>query len=202
MLKKTFIVTALLTLCLTLSAQWRFEEERDTSRWAFHLSVGSTVATGFGKTEAWMWTAPRVTFRASDRLILHGGFASVGSLLDSYELKGYTPSFAPRRQGTRMLAGFASATYRVNDRLCLWASVQHVGGWFEPLWTPRGEAIDIDVTAFSGGFAYEFSDESLLEMHFHFVHDLHGNDALGLLGHPWYGTGVPSFELFSGRWLY
>lgn len=202
MLKKTFIISVLLMFGLTLSAQWCGEEGRDTSRWEFHMSTGSTVATGYGKTEAWMWAAPRVTFRASDRLTLHGGFATVGSLLDSYELQGYTPSYAPRRQGTRMLAGFASAAYRVNDRFCLWASVQHIGGWFEPLWTAKGQAIDIDITAFSGGFAYEFSDESLFEMHFHFVHDFYGNDALGLLGHPWYGAGVPSFELFSGHWLY
>ncbi len=200
MLKKATFITALLMLCLSLSAQRKEVVESDTSRWDFHLSTGVTVGSGWGKTDALMWTAPRVEYRISDRLTIRGGFAMVGSLLPGYELQMPVRSYAPRKHGTRMLAGFASARYRVNDRLSIWASLQHVGGWREPLWTPQGEAFNVGLTAFSGGFAYELSDQSFFEMHFHIVHDHYGNSALGLLGHPYYGWGVPSWELYHGPW--
>jgi hypothetical protein len=198
--KKVIIVLALLSACFTLSAQWKEVGVSDTSRWNFHLSTGVTIGSGWGKTNALFWTAPRVEYRASERLTLRGGFATVGSLLPGYELQMPVRSYAPRRQGTRLLGGFASASYQVNPRLNIWASIQHVGGWYEPLWTPQGEALDMSLTAFSGGFAYELSNHSLFEMHFHIVHDHYGNSALGLLGHPYYGIGVPSWELYSGPW--
>lgn len=189
-------------LVLSLNALAQHEETlaNDTSRWDFHLSAGSTVMSVGGKGDAYMWAAPRVTFRANDRLTLHGGFAVAGSLLGNYELQGNSRSLAPRRRGTR-LGGFAlGADYQVNDRLEVWASLTHVGGWHEPLWLPFDEAFSISTTTFSGGFRYALSDESMLEMHFHIVHDHYGNDALGLLGHPYYGLGVPSYELYSGPW--
>lgn len=198
--KKVIFVIALLMLSLTLPAQRK--EVSDTSRLDFHLSTGVTVGTGWGKSDALMWTAPRVEYRANDRLTLRGGFAAVGSLLPGYELRMPVASYAPRRQGTRLLAGFASVRYRVSDRLNIWASLQHVGGWHEPLWTPQGESFNVGLTAFSGGFAYELSDHSLFEMHFNIVHDHYGNDALGLLGHPYYGWGVPNWELYHGPWPY
>ena len=200
MYKKVLFVVALLMLGLSLPAQRKEVAASDTSRWDFHLSTGITVGSGWGKTDALLWTAPRVEYHASDRLTLRGGFAAVGSLMPGYVLQMPVTSYAPRRQGTRLLAGFASARYQVNDRLNIWASVQHVGGWYEPLWTPQGEALDMSLTAFSGGFAYELSNHSLLEMHFHIVHDHYGNSALGLLGHPYYGAGVPTWELYSGPW--
>ena len=200
MCKKVTVVIALLILCLDLPAQRKPVAASDTSRWDFHLSTGVTVGGGWGKTEALLWTAPRVEYRASERLTLSGGFAMMGSMMPSYELRMPVTSYAPRRQGTRLLGGFASAKYQVNDRLNIWASLQRVTGWYEPLWTPKGEALDIDLTSFSGGFAYELSNHSLFEMHFHIVHDHYGNSALGLLGHPYYGMGVPSWELYSGPW--
>lgn len=202
MQKKAVFVVALLMLSLSLPAQRKEVAASDTSRWNFHLSTGVTVGSGWGKTDALLWTAPRVEYRASDRLTIRGGFAAMGSLLPGYVLQMPVTSYAPRRQGTRLLAGFASARYKVNDRLDIWASLQHVGGWREPLWTRQGEAFDVGLTAFSGGFAYELSDHSLFEMHFHIVHDHYGNSALGLLGHPYYGPGVPTWDLYSGPWFY
>ena len=198
--KKVIVVLVLLSAFLILSAQRKEVAEKDSSRWDFHLSTGVTMSSGWGKSDALLWTAPRVEYRASDRLTLRGGFAMVGSLLPGYELRMPVTSYAPRRQGTRLLAGFASAKYQVSDRLNIWASVQHVTGWREPLWTPQGHALDIDLTSFSGGFSYETSNHSLFELHFHVVHDHYGNSALGLLGHPYYGPGVPSWELYSSPW--
>ena len=164
-----------------------------------HLAVGFPPVDGHNDA-AYVWVAPKVEYRASDRLTLYGGFSAVGSLLGGYELRGYERSYAPRRRGTQMLRGGVGAEYRVNDRLSIWASVEHIGGWHESLWLPYGESLPVGVTALSGGFSYALSDESLLEFHFHVVHDHYGNDALGLLAHPYYGWGVPEYELFSGPW--
>ncbi|MGX8712180.1 MAG: hypothetical protein ACSW8I_00655 [bacterium] len=142
-----------------------------------------------------------MSYHANERLTVSGGFAAVGSLLAGYDFQQVgRRSFVPRKRGTQVLGFSAAAEYRASDKLTLWASVSHAMGWYEPLWTPRGEALDLGVTDISGGFSYAFSDESLLEMHFHFVHDHYGNAALGLLGHPWYGYGVPAWEIYGGPW--
>lgn len=200
MRRNVTIVMALLLLCLDVAAQRNVAA--DSSQWDFHLSTGMTLSSGWGKNDALLWTAPRVEYRANDRLTLRGGFALIGSLLPGYELQMPVTSFAPRREGTRLIGGFASAHYKVNERLNIWASVQRLTGWREPLWMPRGESLDVDLTSFSGGFAYELSNHSMLEMHFHFVHDHYGNSALGLLGHPYYGPGVPTWELYGGPWIF
>lgn len=202
MRKKWIVTTLLLLLSAGATAQWKAEGEADSSRWDFHLSAGTTLVSGWGGGDAYVWTSPSVTWRANERLTLGGGFAYTGSLLSGYELQVRGRSLVPRRRGTQLLTAHAEAEYRVNDRLTLWGAVSHVGGWHEPLWGPRDGAFNVSATSVSGGFAYELSDASLIEMHFHFVHDHYGNGARGLLGHPWYGWGVPSYELYSGPWIF
>lgn len=200
MYKKIFFIIAFLSLVFGVSAQYK--TVADTSRWDYHLSVGSSLMTSKGKGNAYMWVAPSVNYQANDRLTLRGGFLAVGSLLGGYELQGNSRSLAPCRRGTQLMGAAIGADYTVSDRLTLWATVMHIGGWHEPVWSPFNEAFNIGVIALSGGFSYALSDESMLEMHFHFVHDHYGNDALGILGHPYYGYGVPCYEIFSGPWLY
>jgi hypothetical protein len=205
MCKKVIVIAAVLAFALGTSAQ-RQEPVVDTLQakepaYQLHLSTGTTFASGWGKSDAWMWVAPSLELRASDRLTLNVGFSATGSLLAGYELQGRGPrSLAPRRRGTRMLSVGVEAEYRASDRLTLWGSVWHTGGFYEPLWSRDSEALRIGTTAFSGGFAYELSDESFLEMHFHIVHDQYGNAALGPYGHPWYGPATPDFELYGGPW--
>ena len=198
MCKKIFYIVTLLTLVSGASAQQ--PAAADTSRWEPPQSAGTSVVSMCGKGNAYVWAAPSVDYRASDRLTLHGGFAAVGSLLGGYELQGNSRSLAPCRRGTQLVGAAVGADYRVSDRLTLWATLTHVGGWHEPLWSPFNEAFNVGVTTLSSGFSYALSDESLLEMHFHFVHDHYGNDALGILGHPYYGYGVPSYEIYGGPW--
>lgn len=200
MCKKATIVMVLMALALGVSAQR--VGEADSSRWDFHLSTGTSVMSSGKKADTYLWVSPSVGYRASDRLTLHGGFSAVGSLLGGYELRGDSRNLAPLRRGTRLMKLEAGVDYKVSDRLSLWATVMHLGGWHEPVWSPLGEAFRVGVTAVSGGFSYALSDESLLEMHFHFVHDLYGNDALGILAHPYYGYGVPCYEIFGGPWPY
>lgn len=204
MYKKTIIVLLLLLAAWPLAAQRaltpRGEEPADTTDVAFHMSVGSTAAAGFGRSQLLLWAAPRVEWRASERLAVRGGLAMAGSLLpQGYELHGLGPrSLAPRRQGTRVGAAWAEADYRVGDHLWLWASVAHISGYAQPLWLDG--AIPIAATAISGGVAYEFADNSLLEVHFHFVHDHYGSLLRPPYGGLYYGPLVPEWELYSGRW--
>lgn len=201
MYKKTILIIAAMALAFGVSAQRDTKIAKDTSLWDFHLSTGTSFVGGGGKSNAYFWTAPSVEYRVTKRLTLRGGFAYAGSLLDGYELH-YTPSFAPRRSGTRLVGAKVMADYWASDRMNIWFSLARMGGWHEPIWTPKGEAFPVDVTVLSGGFNYALSDDSMLEMHFHFVHDHYGNDALGILGHPYYGYGVPSYELYGGPWFF
>lgn len=186
------IVFVLLAAVLSVAAQ------DDTSRTHVHLSTGATIASGFGRTQALSWVAPSFERQVSDKLSVTGGFATAGSLLGGYEVHAYTPSMAPRKHGTRMGALWAMAEYKATDRLLLWAAVMHAGGYAQPLW--RNASVPIGLTAVSGGLAYEFPKGSLLELHFHFVHDYYGTAMEGLLAHPWYGAYTPNLELYSGPW--
>lgn len=199
MYKNILAILLLLLLATGARAQWQHPAERDTSRLEVHLSTGATVATGWGRTDALAWTAPSLSYRASDRLTLHAGFAAASSLLGSYELRGHhNRSLAPRRNGTRLMAATVAAEYQASDRLTLWGSVAHLSGYAQPLWLDG--AMPVRATAISGGLAYETSNASLLEFHFHIVHDHYGNSALGLLGHPYYGPYAPAYELYHGPW--
>lgn len=192
---KKAVILAVVLLAAALCAV----AQDDTSRTRVHLSTGATVASGFGRTQSLMWVAPSVERQVSDRLAVRAGFAAAGSLLNGYEIHGYGPtSLAPRKQGTRMNVLWASAEYKVNDRLWLWAEVAHLTGYVQPLWLDG--AVPIAATALSGGMAYEFPGGSLLEMHFHFIHDHYGTSQLGLLAHPWYGAYCPDVEIYGGPW--
>ena len=192
---------ALTTVFVLLAAVLSVAAQDDTLRTRVHLSTGATVASGFGRTQSLTWVAPSVELQASDRLKVRGGFAAAGSLLPSYEIHGYGPSsMVPRKSGTRLGALWAAADYCVGERLWLWASVAHVTGYAQPLWLDG--AVPIGATAISGGMAYEFPGGSLLEMHFHFVHDHYGTSQLGLLAHPWYGGLAPELEIYGGLWPY
>lgn len=200
MYKKTIIIVAVMAMALGVNAQHDTVAAADTSRWDFHLSTGTSMVSVGGKGNAYMWVAPSVDYRASERLTLCGGFVAAGSLLGGYELRGNSRSLAPVRRGTQLMGASVGADYQASDRLTLWATLTHVGGWHEPLWTPFDESLRVGVTALSAGFIYALSEESMFEMHFHFVHDHYGNDALGILGHPYYGYGVPTCELYGGPW--
>ena len=178
-------------------------QETDTSRWRFHLSTGVTAEAGYGRAQSLMWTAPSVTYHASERLTVSGGLAAAWSLLPAggYTLQGRGErSLAPRKEGTKAGALWVSATYRPNDRLTLWGSVAHVSGYAQPLWLDG--AVPIEATAISGGMEYALDNGSMIGMHFHFVHDRYGSLWHPPYGHPWYGPYAPHWEIYSGPWPY
>ena len=168
----------------------------DSTRWDIHMNVGGAVLNGFGHTQALTWAAPRVSYQASERLALHGGFVAAGSLLpNNFALQGRgEPSLAPRREGTRAAALWAAADYKAGDNLHLWAAVALACGWMQPLWLDR--SMPLSAMAFDGGFSYRFSSGSVLAMHFRFVHDHYGSLLHPPYGHTYYGPLAPSWEFF------
>lgn len=196
--KKAYIAL-LLALSMTLLAT---AQEGDTSRWDVHMSTGATVATGFGRTQSLGWVAPSISYRVSDRLKVSGGLAVAGSLMPAggYTLHGRERSLAPRREGTKAGAMWASATYHPNDRLWLWGAVMHVTGYAQPLWLDG--AMPIEATAISGGLEYKLSDNSLIGMEFHFVHDRYGTLPPPHYGYGWHGYCTPGMDIYGGPWPY
>ena len=199
MYKNILVIFTLLLLGTGARAQWQHHTERDTSRLEVHLSTGATVATGWGRTDALAWTAPSLSYRANDRLTLHAGLAAASSLLGSYELRGHhNRSLAPRRNGTRLMAATVAAEYQATDRLTLWGSVTHLSGYAQPLWLDG--AMPVRATAISGGLAYETSNASLLEFHFHIVHDHYGTAGPALLGYPYHTPYSSIYTPYHTHW--
>ena len=132
-----------MAMALGVNAQHDTVAAADTSRWDFHLSTGTSMVSVGGKGNAYMWVAPSVDYRASERLTLRGGFVAAGSLLGGYELRGNSRSLAPVRRGTQLMGASVGADYQASDRLTLWATLTHVGGWHEPLWTPFDESLGV-----------------------------------------------------------
>ena len=197
-MSKKLYMTLFFVLSLTLLASG---QESDTSRWRFHLSTGATVAAGYGRTQSLAWTAPSVTYRANDRLTISGGLAAAGSLMPAggYTLQGRGErSLAPRREGTRAGALWASATYHPNDRLWLWGSVAHVTGYAQPLWLDG--AMPIEATVISGGVEYKLPGGNLLGMEFQFVHDRYGTLPPPMYGYGWHGAYSPCMEIYGSHW--
>ena len=180
----------MLTTCLLYG-----QEADSTRRVQWHLGTGATVASGFGRTQGLMWVAPSVEYQASPKLTLRGGFATAGTLIGAdYQLQGRQPrSLAPRKQGTRAGAVWAAAEYHPNDRLWLWASAKLLFGYMQPLWLDH--SLPLQAAALSGGFAYRFDNDQLLEMHVSIVRDRYGS-TFGLMYNPYCDPLVPTFDLY------
>lgn len=173
----------------------------DSSRVDVHASVGTTVLSGFGRTQAALWVAPHIDYRATERLTVSAGFGCAESLLpQGYELRAYTPSYAPRRQGSRVAAVWAAVEYRISDRLTVWGMVEHLGGFMQPLWMDH--SVPLRATAFSGGFAYKAGDAGLLEMEFRIVRDHYGTAPLGFYGHLCSDPFAPEWGYYGSPWLF
>lgn len=192
MYKKAVILLFVAMLGLTASAQWRDVNEEDTARIGYHLSTGTSVMSGYGRTAGLSWVAPRVVFRPTDRLTLRGGFAVAGSLTGGYAIQGRGPqTISLRRTPTQLRAFHAGAEYRIDDRLKVWAAVAHVDGWATPLWTDM--AMPVDATAFTGGFKYRFDSGTAFEMHVTVIRDQAGSLPALFYDRPCFGCMYDSF---------
>ena len=192
MYKKAAILLIALMLGMTASAQWRFSDESDTARWSYRLSMGTSMMSGYGRTAGLSWVAPRVAFRATDRLTLRGGFAVAGSLTGGYAIQGRGPqTISLRRTPTQLTAVHASAEDRIDDRLKVWATMAHADGWVTPLWSDI--AMPVNATAFSGGFQYRFDSGTAFEMHVTVIHDRAGSLPALFYDRPCFGCMYDNF---------
>ena len=196
-MRRQLSILLLLLACPTLWAQ-----EAPSERFQVHLSTGTSVASGFGQTQGLMWVAPSIEFHPDSRLTVKAGFASAGSLLPvDYVLQGHKPrDLAPVRQGTRIGALWAAAEYKLSDRFRLWGSIAHLNGFAQPLWLDH--SLPLQATAFSGGFGYQFTENSLLEVHFHVVRDNYGTAFPSPLYNPYYGTLGHGMTMTGGPWAF
>lgn len=194
------IIIAMLVAAMAAAMPLAAQEEGDSSRVDFHMSMGATAAAGFGRGDVLAWAAPHIEWRATDRLTVYGGIAMAGSLMPrGYELHGlHSNDLAPRRHGTQIGAVWAAADYAVSDRLHIWGSLLHVSGYAQPLWLDG--AMPIETTVFSGGFAYALSENSFIEMHIHLAHDHYGYMLHPPYGHGYYGPLAPTWEIYGGPW--
>lgn len=200
-LPKSTIVLTVVCLLLTSVGRIQAQEVADSADFHVRVSTGIGAATGFGSMQAVSWVAPSFEIYPTDRLTVRAGFANMGSLMPTgYSLKGYGPrDLAPRRTGTQATAVWAMAEYQVNNRLCLWGAVAHLGGFSQPLWLDH--SLPLHATAVSGGFGWKVTDHSLLEMHFTYVHDTYGTAFGPMYGHHWDPL-APSYTLFESPWSY
>lgn len=200
MKKSITIFALLLAAALTAGAQpfgFRHVADNDSLRLNFHMSVGGAAMSGFGNGQVVSWVAPRVSYKATERLKLHGGFAAAGSLLPgNFELQGHgNQSLAPRRQGTRAGVAWAAAEYRASDKWLLWAYAAKAKGYYQPLWSDR--ALPLDATVLGGGFTYRFNENSLLAMHFQIVHDNYGTLLYPpCMADPWLNPVAPAYGFY------
>lgn len=185
----------LLTLLMLATCLLHGQEADSTRCVEWHVGTGATVASGFGRTQSLAWVAPRVTYHATERLTLHGGIAAAGSLLpEDYRVQGLNSrNLAPVRTGTQATLLWGAVESHPNDHLWLWAKVAHLYGYAQPLWLDR--SLPLQATAFSGGLAYRFDEDHLLELHLSYVNDPYGT-AFGLMYHPYCDPLVPSFEIY------
>lgn len=153
-------------------------------RWEFHLSMGSSIV-GSNRGAASIWgITPSVTLRPSDKLKIN---ASV-SLLDSYSMypNGYNirgrevRNLDPvRNYGAAAAALKLSASYKLNDRLWLAASLLHASGGLASAalvnpWLPTDLPLLLDATAFTAAMRYRIGDNSFLDIHMTVIDDRAG----------------------------
>lgn len=161
-------------------------------KWEFHLSMGSEFIGNKLGSASLFWVTPTVVYRPGERLKIR---ASV-SMLNSYSLmpQGYTfrgnapRSLAPLRNPASAAALDVSATYRVNDRLWVSASLLCLGGGvasgiiLNP-WLMDNGPVPLRATAFSASARYRIGEESYLDVQMTMI-----DDRTGALGPFYFGA--------------
>ena len=153
-------------------------------RWEFHLSMGSSiVGTSFSSASLFGIT-PSIIYRPNDRLKIKASMTALDSYTiatNGYRIRGNEPrSLAPvRYPGSTAGAFNVSASYRVNDRLWIAASLMHVigglaaGTLLNP-WFVNDSPVPLDATAFSAAMRYRIGEDNYIDIHMSFIDDRTG----------------------------
>ncbi len=165
-------------------------------KWDFHLSMGATVMGGRNLSASGFSITPTVVLTPNDRLKI----SASASMIDSYSLYpgGYnlgvreTRSLAPVRNPRAAAAAISiAASYKVNDRLWVAASLMHSSGMLASaaLANPwlAGGPVPLDATAFSAAMRYKVGEKSYLDVHLTVVDDRAGTFGPLYFGGPFGG---------------
>lgn len=181
----------------------------------FHMSMGGAYIGSSYTAASVFGISPSAVYRPNDRVTVKAGFSIVHSfslMPEGYRVSGYRPrSLAPYRNPDHMaLSATVSATYKVNDRLWIAASLMHMSGdvaagVFVNPWYYNGEPMPLNATAFSAAMRYRFGDDNYLNVHFTYIDDRTG--ALGPMffggpyGSPFYYEATTfGSHLFFNEW--
>lgn len=166
--------------------------EDSLKRWDFHLAMGATMVGGRHLSASGFALTPTVVFRPNERLKISASM----SMLDSYSLYpgGYNlgarevRSLAPvRNAGAAAAAVSVAASYKVNDRLWIAASLMNVSGGVASAalvnpWLTGVGPVMLDATAFSAAMRYKVGESSFLDLHLTVI-----DDRMGTLGPLYFG---------------
>lgn len=182
-MKRCVILSCFLVFPLVLLAQWlpRWNCGADSlKKIDFHVSLGSSVSVGSGASVFHLGVAPRLDFHPSNRLKVSVGFSALNSIdPNAFWLQTNPPvSRAPLRKNALALSFDISASYWVNDRLRIAASLFHQNGdLLSPgMWSywgvfPTGMPIHINRTGFAADLLYRFDNDNTIQLHLSIIRD-------------------------------
>ena len=152
-------------------------------KWEFHLSMGGEfVGNRWGSASLYGIT-PTIIYRPSDRLKIRTSVSMLNSyslMPQGYSIRGREPrSLAPLRHPNAAAALDISATYKVNDRLWLSASLLRLGGSLASgmivnPWLMGFGPVTLDATAFSAAMRYRMGEDSYIDLQMTVIDDRTG----------------------------
>ena len=177
--------------------------------WEFHLSMGSSFLTGNRGSASLFGITPSVIYRPNDRLTIKATASAFNSYTLSpggYSLHGRSPrNLAPLRNPGPAAAGTlgVSASWKVNDRLWIAASLMHAGGQLSSAalvnpWLLHDGHVDLDATAFSAALRYKIGDDNFLDLYMTVIDDRTGAMLPLMMGAPFSGSLSDPFGIHHG----
>ncbi len=187
-----------LTLATALESPKPMTTMSDTlQKWDFRLSLGSTIIGGRNLAASAFSVTPTVVFRPNERLKISASATSLNSYSlhpGGYNIRGReVRDLAPVRNPSANAVGISvAASYKVNDRLWIAASLMHIGGGLASAaivnpWLSGVGPVMLDATAFSAAMRYRVGKKSYLDVHFTVIDDREGSFAPLYWGGPWGG---------------
>ena len=151
-------------------------ESDSAQRVQFHMSVGTGVYSVWGNVRSYVGVAPRIEYKASDKVKLDGGFAVVSDLSNNgYRIQGtQSRNLAPVKNGTQLGAVHGGVEYKANDRLLVRGDVFYVGGLYEPLYCPMLGTQEVSVVGGTASLRYRTKKDSFIDVHMTIVRDNRG----------------------------
>lgn len=161
---------------LVASTSVRDLESDSAQRVQFHMSVGTGVYSVWGNVRSYVGVAPRIEYKASDKVKLDGGFAVVSDLSNNgYRIQGtQSRNLAPVKNGTQLGAVHGGVEYKANDRLLVRGDVFYVGGLYEPLYCPMLGTQEVSVVGGTASLRYRTKKDSFIDVHMTIVRDNRG----------------------------